>query len=257
MIKFYAHELTLGQSNILLGALLLGGLLAVQRNRPRVAGVLMGAAVFVKPYALLLLPWLAVASGAAAAQAALAVVAAGLIVPALFYGWTGNVRLLADWFRTVTDSTASTIAGSDNVSLQGLWAKWLGGGTLARALGTLSSVAALGLFAAVWARRRNVSSPEYLECALLMLLIPLLSPQGWDYVLLLGTPAVVCVLDRWSEVSLRWKGVATVSLSLMGLTVFDLMGRALYTQFMALSIVTLAALGTATALAHLRWRALA
>jgi hypothetical protein len=43
----------------------------------------------------------------------------------------------------------------------------------------------------------------------------------------------------------------------MGLTVFDLMGRALYTRFMMLSIVTTAALGAAIALAHLRWRSLA
>jgi hypothetical protein len=89
-----------------------------------------------------------------------------------------------------------------------------------------------------------------------MLLVPLLSPQGWDYLLLLGTPAVVCLLDRWSEVTQRWQVATGLSLGLMGLTIFDLMGRTLYTQFMALSIVSLAAMGTAVALTHLRWRAL-
>ena len=43
MAKFYAHELTLGQTNILLGALLVGSLLAVQVDQPYVAGVLIGA----------------------------------------------------------------------------------------------------------------------------------------------------------------------------------------------------------------------
>jgi hypothetical protein len=42
----------------------------------------------------------------------------------------------------------------------------------------------------------------------------------------------------------------------MGLTLFDLMGRRLYGEFMALSIVTVAALGAAAALVHLRWKTL-
>jgi hypothetical protein len=42
----------------------------------------------------------------------------------------------------------------------------------------------------------------------------------------------------------------------MGLTLFDVMGRALYGRFMALSVVTVAAIGAAVALTHLRWRAL-
>ena len=50
-----------------------------------------------------------------------------------------------------------------------------------------------------------MAAPEYLECALLMLLIPLVSPQGWDYVLLLATPAVVCLVDRWREFPTIWR----------------------------------------------------
>jgi NADH:ubiquinone oxidoreductase subunit K len=39
--------------------------------------------------------------------------------------------------------------------------------------------------------------------------------------------------------------------------VFDVMGRVLYGQFMALSIVSVAAMVVAVGLAHLRWKALA
>ena len=137
-----------------------------------------------------------------------------------------------------------------------MWAKWIGIGAPATALATLTTGAALGLVATVWVRRREVANPDYLEFALLLLLIPLLSPQGWDYVLLLGTPAVVCLLDRWSEVSREWKVATAVSLVLMGLTIFDVMGRTLYARFMAMSIVSVAALGAAVALTHLRWKAL-
>jgi hypothetical protein len=256
MLKFYLHELMLGQTNILLGALLVGGLMAAQVDQPRLAGVLIGIAAFVKPYALLLLPWLAFSYGRTATSATLGVLAAGLVLPAFVYGWTGNVELLVTWFQTVTGSTGGNLLGADNVSLASMWAKWIGVGPTATALATMTTGAVLGLVATVWVRRHSVNSPDYLEYALLMLVIPLLSPQGWDYVLLLGTPAVVCLVDRWSDVTQQWRVTTALCLGLMGLTVFDLMGRDLYSRFMALSIVSLAAMGTAVSLTHLRWRAL-
>ena len=257
MAKFYAHELTLGQTNILLGTLLVGALLAVQIDQPYVAGVLIGAAVFVKPYALLLLPWLAFTYGAGAALTGIAVIGAGLLFPALVYGWSGNIALLVDWGQTVTGSTEGNLLGADNVSLAAMWAKWLGIGAPATALATVTTGVVLGRIATVWVRRAQIDNPDYLEFSLLMLVIPLLSPQGWDYVLLLGTPAVVCLVDRWSEVSLDWRIATALSLGLMGLTMFDLMGRTMYGQFMALSLVSVAALGAAVALTHLRWKSLA
>jgi hypothetical protein len=257
LAKFYAHELTLGQSNLLLGALLVAALLAVQIDKPVVGGVLIGIAAFVKPYALVLLPWLAVGYGVAGAAAAVGVVVAGLVLPALVYGWSGNLELLAGWYHTVAGSTVPTLLGADNISLAAMWAKWIGPGPLAAGLAAATAATAGGLAVAVWHRRARVHDPTYLEWALVMLLVPLLSPQGWDYVLLLGTPAVVCLVDRWGELSMRWRIVAGASLATMGLTVYDLMGRTLYSRFMALSLVSVAALGVAVALARLRWRELA
>lgn len=256
MAKFYAHELTLGQTNILLGVLLVGALLAVQVDQPITAGVLIGVTAFVKPYALLLLPWLAITYGLAAALAGIGAVAIGLLAPIPIYGWAGNVDLLRQWAATVTGTTNSSLLGADNISFAAMWAKWIGAGAPAAALAAATSAAVLGLVAVVWARRRAVDSPDYLEFSLLMLLVPLLSPQGWDYVLLLGTPAVVFLVDRWSDVGRRWRIATAVSLGLMGLTIFDLMGRALYGRFMALSIVSVAAVGAAIALTNLRLRAL-
>ena len=257
MAKFYGHEVTLGQTNVLFGTLLIAALLALQAKRPRISGALIGAAVFVKPYALILLPWIAFTYGAAPAGASLIVIAAGLLIPAVIYGWSGNSELLVAWFRTVSESTAPNLLSNDNISLAATWAKWLGVGTLASRLAVVSGVAVLGLAAAVWFSRRRVSKPDYLEFALLMLLIPLLSPQGWDYVLLLSTPAIICLLDRWPKMGRGWRVFTGVSLALMCFTIFDLMGRVLYSRLMAISIVSVAALCLAVALAHMRWKATA
>ena len=257
MAKFFAHELLLGQTNIMLGTLLVAALLAVQIDMPLLAGGLIGLAAFVKPYALILLPWLFVNHGIAAAGVSLGVVAAGLLLPAAVYGWSGNLGLLGDWYRTVTTSTQPNLLGADNISLAAMWAKWIGLGRTATALATVSSGVLIALAGAIWARRRLVESPDYLEYALLMLLVPLLSPQGWDYVLLLATPAVVCLMDRWSETEARWRIAGAIALGLMSFTIFDLMGRTLYAKIMAISLVTVAALGVTAALAHLRWQRLA
>jgi len=157
----------------------------------------------------------------------------------------------------VTESTAPNLLSNDNISLAAMWAKWMGPGSMASMLAAVSGVAAIVLSAMVWLRRRHVDKPDYLEFALVMMLVPLLSPQGWDYVLLLSTPAVICLLDRWTELGRGWRVFAGASLGLMCFTIFDLMGRALYSRLMALSIVSVAALGLVVVLAHLRWKAIA
>jgi Glycosyltransferase family 87 len=257
MAKFYAHELTLGQTNIMLGCLLAAALLAVQIDQPIVAGALIGAAAFVKPYALILVPWLAFTYGLSAALSCAAVLLTGLLLPVVRYGWSGNLHLLAEWYRTVNESTGPNLTSADNVSLAAMWAKWLGPGATAAGLTALSSLAAISLVGTVWLKRLRVSSPDYLEFALLMILIPLLSPQGWDYLLLLATPAVVCLMDRWQETATPWRVASGLALILMSFTLFDLMGRSLYSHFMAQSIVTVAAVALVVAVAQLRWKQLA
>jgi hypothetical protein len=54
-----------------------------------------------------------------------------------------------------------------------------------------------------------------------------------------------------------WRIFTGVSLALMCFTIFDLMGRVLYGRLMAMSIISVAALGLAVAMAHLRWKAVA
>lgn len=257
MAKFYAHEVVLGQANLLLAVLLIGALMAVQAERPFVAGAIVGLAMFVKPYALVMLPWLVVTQGVLSGLATLGVIGVGLILPAMVYGWSGNLQLLSDWFRTVTETTAPLLLNSDNVSIAAMWAKWIGPGQPATVLAWVTIAATVVLVLATLRRRRSVRSPEYLECALLMLLVPLISPQGWDYVLLLATPAVMCIVDRARDLTAGWRWGLGLALATMGLTIFDIMGRALYGRFMALSLVSVCALAIAAGLVHVRWRRLA
>jgi hypothetical protein len=255
--KFLVKELAFGQFNLPVAILLLCAVIAAQHNRRLAAGAAVAAAVFVKPYALVLLPWLAWTVGAESLVVFAAVVAAGLLLPAAWYGWDGNLNLLYEWYRTVSDTTAPNLLGADNISFVSMWAKWLGPGLLASRLALASMALTLAAGAAMMARRKRVAEPNYLEGAYFMFLVALLSPQGWDYVLVIGLPAYVCLVDRWKELSLPWQAVATTGIVLTSFMIFDLLRRPLYTFAMHWGVVTVGAVLIAATLIRLRWRALA
>jgi hypothetical protein len=255
--RFYAREVALGQTNALLGVLLIAALIASQRQRVYACAALIGAAVFVKPYALIFIPWLLVAHGAAATAVCGAVLAAGLLLPALVYGWSGNLALLADWWHTVTNTTQPNLFVPENVSIASMWARWVGAGETATLL-TGVTLAVIGIvIAVVMLRRRGIGEPSYLEFGLLMLVIPIASPQGWDYVLMLGTPVVLCLVDRMPSMPIPWRVIGWAGVLIMSFTIFDLVGRTIYTTFMAISMITVAALLQLSTITRLRLQRLA
>ena len=255
--KFIIKELVNGQTNLIMAALALGALAAGQRQRPGLAGLYVALATIAKPYALILAPWVAVAFGGSALISVGAALAAALVLPALVYGWQGNLAQLQEWYATVTSTTAPNLLLPENISYGTMWAKWIGPGSTAGLLALISSVALLAVAVWVWRRRQPVRSPGYLELSLLLLMVPLISPQGWDYVLLIGLPAYMCLVDRLGTLSVPWRGVAITGILLTSFTVFDLMGRRLYIASMAVSIVSIGATLLIATLAHLRARALA
>ena len=255
--KFLVRELAMGQFNLPLALLLLGAVIAAQRGERFSAGAFVGAGVFVKPYALVLVPWLAWTLGWRPFVAFGLVLAGGLLLPAATYGWNGNLTLLHEWYRTVTETTAPNLLTPENISFASMWAKWIGPGPAAEGLALASAVGAVvaGLF--VMSRRQHVAEPNYLEGAYFLTLVPLLSPQGWDYVLVLALPAYMCLVDRWRDLSPAWRAAALVGFFLTSFTIFDLLRRPLYTLLMQSAAVSLGAVLVAACLVHLRWRAVA
>jgi Glycosyltransferase family 87 len=240
LAKFYAHELTLGQANLLFGVVAVAALAQLQRGRDAGGGATFGAAALVKPYGLLFLPYLIATGRFRAAGTCAAVLILGLACPVITYGVDGNARLLGSWREVVTGSTLVNLTNQDNVSIAAMYVKWLGHGSTAYWLTILTSFALVGVCAAVIAMRRRLAAPDYLEVALLLTAVTLLSPQGWDYVLLLSTPAVVLLINALPQFNRPLQSATIVCLALIGLTIYDVMGRAAYARFMALSIITVA-----------------
>lgn len=257
MGKFYGHELVLGQVNALFGVAVVLALLGLKAGREALAGALLALAVVVKPYAVIFLPWLVARRRIPSIVTAVAGLAGILALPAILYGVSGTIDLHLAWWRTVTGSTAPNLTNNDNVSIAALYAKWFGIGRLAAMLALITTGGVLGLLAVVFWKRRPVAFPEGLEGALLLTCIPLLSPQGWDYVFLISTPAIVYLLNAQGSLPTWLRGLTLLAMAVIGLSLFDLLGRAAYSTFMALSIITLCYFVVLASLATLRLRAAA
>ena len=254
MAKFYGHELVLGQVNLLLGATVVAAVHLLMKDHQVPAGLLLALAVVIKPYAVIFVPWLA----AIGRWRALVWTGAGLVgaslLPVTVYGASATWTLHREWWRTVSASTGPNLLNADNVSLAAMFAKWLGPGEAASWLALLSSAALLAAAADVIRRRRTVRAPLGLEAALLLTLMPLLSPQGWDYVFLLATPAVAFLVNDGDRLPRPVGIAAALALAIVAFSLFDIMGRRAYATFMSLSIVTVCFLVVIGALYALRVR---
>jgi len=257
MAKFYAHELVLGQVNLLFGAIVTLALVLMRGGRDVPAGVLLALAVVVKPYGAIFLPWLGTRKSRGAFVAMIAGLAICLVVPAIRYGWAGNLQLLSDWWHTVTTTTAPNLANPDNVSLRAMFTRWLGPESPAAQLAALAAVILLIVSGIVLAARGALKRSDTLEGALLLLLIPLLSPQGWDYVFLIGTPAVMVLINYLAALPTGLRYATIGAMAAIALSIFDLMGRAAYTTFMQMSLITVFVLVEIAALVALRVRRVA
>jgi hypothetical protein len=256
-LKFYAHELVLGQVNILFAVVATGALLAMKAKREVLAGVLIVLATVIKPYAVLFVPWLIARRQLPSIASACAGLALVLVLPAVLYGWDGNVSLHREWWRTVTETTAPNLSNSDNVSLAAMFFRWVGPGELSARLAYGSGVILLGVAALVFLLRRGVTFPEGVEGALLLTLMPLLSPQGWDYVFLIATPAIVYLANYLDLLPRPMRVITIVAVATIAFVVFDLLGRKAYYEFMRLSFISLCFFVVIAALATLRLRKIA
>jgi hypothetical protein len=254
MGKFYGHELVLGQVNILFSMIVASGILLMRSGRDAGAAALFVAAVAVKPYAIVFLPWIAFVRGPRASLTAAGAVIALLTLPAALYGVAGTIDLHRAWWLVVTGSTAPNLTNADNVSVAGMFAKWLGPGQTASAASLVVAAALLAAAILVIARRGGIAHPEVLEGAVLLLLIPLLSPQGWDYVFLLATPAAALFANYDDRLPAGRRWLTWAAIAIAGLALFDVLGRERYAVFMSWSVITICFIVLAAALVSLRMR---
>jgi hypothetical protein len=154
----------------------------------------------------------------------------------------------------VTETTAPNLAVYDNISLAAMSFRSFGPGELSGRIAYGSGLALLSIAALTFLMRRGVRFPEALEGGLLLILMPLLSPQGWDYVLLIATPAIAVLANDYDRLPQPFRALTIGAVAAIGLVIFDLVGRTAYYAFMRWSIISYCFFVVIAALVVLRAR---
>jgi hypothetical protein len=219
--------------------------------------VLVACAIVVKPYAVLLVPYLAARLRLVSVATVVAVMGVALAMPAAVYGIDGNMRLLGEWWATVSGSTAPNLKDWNNVSALSVFTRALGPGGATPLLTVATVAVLLATAAAVFLLRRGVSKPEGLEIGLLLTMMPIISPQGWDYVFLISTPAVMYLVNYRAELPRVLRVLVVAALLVVGFSIFDVIGRRAYSTVMRWSIIPICYVVQIAGLAALRVRRVA
>lgn len=258
LAKYIGHELRLGQINVFVTLVMLASLESLLGSplwrAEIIAGALAGVAVAIKPYAALLVLYLLVTLRWRSVAAAVVAFAACLVLPSAFYGLAGNIRELHAWASSLSVSTPSLLTNVDNVSVLAFFTKWTGDPAHALTL-TLVTLGALALatmatILAGWRRRDGC----VLDGALILLLIPLISPLGWDYTFLMALLAVTLVVNYRAAFAKPIQWLLAANFAIVALALYDTMGRFLYGLFMHWSVTTINFLIVIPALVYLRMR---
>jgi alpha-1,2-mannosyltransferase len=259
LAKFFLRELQLGQINSLLTALLLAAVAALIRKEDRSegcregwAGILWGTSSALKPYGLIFFPYWVLKKKWPVLAAGVSVFVMAFLGPGLFYGLPGNLQVHKEWLDSLSRSTPALLSTQDNVSLIALFTKWTGRPQLSQTLYVITVAVLALIFLFLVIRGRVMPRGIVLESALLLMLIPIVSPLGWDYTLLSSVPAVMLALNNFDIFPQAAGALLILNLAVAGLSIYDLMGRVLYDKFMSLSIITVNFLVLAVFVAWLR-----
>jgi len=257
LLKFIGRELELGQVNILILFLLTLMIAAFIQRKDVAAGVLWGISLFFKPYALVFLPYFILKKRFKIVLVGAVVVIAGLVLPALNFGWQGSWDVLREWASTLSRSTPELTAAGDTASLYAfLWKVLPGHPDLwIKILWIVTGLAIGLLFLGVMrqGKKQSLKVPEVLETAFLMILIPLFSPLGWFYNYLYSVLAIVLLIQAMPKFPPLWKYALIADLIIIGATLIEVLGKDLFHFYTRKSLVVVNYLIVLAALAAARF----
>ena len=246
LVRYFLRELQLGQINAVVGMVLLFMvwlLISEKDKKPAPneigAGLLWGLALSLKPHSLIFLPYFLIKKKWKALLSGLGFLSLALFVASLFYGFKGYTAVLKEWLASLSRSTPGLFASQDNISFVALFMKWTGERNLALILAGAVVILSAFLVLAIVLKGRGVEKAPVLECSVLLILTPLVSPLGWDYTLLVSVLGVMILIQNFFEFSKFWRAVLVADFFIITFSLFDILGRDLYARFMSWSVITL------------------
>ena len=262
--KYLLRELQLGQINSIVTVILL--LMTMDLTKKKEAGPLRkaiwpgiswGLATALKPYAFIFFPYFVIKKKWLSLVTGFGFLFLAFLAPSLFYGLEGNIIVHQEWYSTLSKSTPNLLQTQDNVSLVAFFSKWTDNPDLSLVLtGVVIGFLSCLLFFLIH-RGKGLQQGAILECSTLLICIPLVSPLGWDYTFLMSILGLTIILKYFSLYPLFWRYVLVFNLCIISLSLYDLMGRKVYSVFMSWSVLTISFLILLGYLSYLRVKKIA
>jgi len=229
LLKFFAREIELGQANIFIFFLLIMMIRAVLEKNDVRGGLFWGFSLFFKPYALVFLPYFILKKRVKLIASGLGMVVLGFILPVIFYGLEGNMVVLKEWQKTLSQSTPRLLDYYDNASIHAFFLKILPADKRELALIFIICTVLLVCFSFLWmmlsGKKKGLERPEVLESSFLFILIPFLSPLGWNYNYLYSLLAVAFLLNFIDKFPAILKYVLIANFVIIGASLMEILGK--------------------------------
>ncbi len=244
--RYFLRELQLGQINTLIAFLLILMIWLLNRDEKhssswgeKSAGLVWGLSMGLKPYSLIFLPYFLIRKKWQALGFGLFFLAFSLLIPSLFYGFRGNFKVLEEWQTSLSKSTPFLLDSQDNISIIAFFMKRTGNLKLSIYLYGFVLIALALFLLYVILKGLKMNRALLLDCAILLVLIPLVSPLGWDYNLLFSALGIMAILHSFHKYPKSWRALLAANFLVVFFSLYSILGRKLYADFMSLSIITI------------------
>jgi len=259
LARYFLRELQLGQINALIAFLLILMIWLQARGEElssswgeKSAGLVWGLSIALKPYSFIFLPYFLIKKKWQTLAFGLLFLVFSLLVPSMFYGFKGNFDVLKEWQTSLSKSTPHLLDSQDNISIIALFMKWTENLKLSLFLFGLSIIALALFILYIILKGSKIKRALLLDGAIILAIIPLVSPLGWDYNLLFSALGVMIILDSFEKYPKFWKALLIINFLVVSFSLYSILGRKLYASFMSSSIITINFIIVIAGLVYLR-----
>jgi len=219
------RELHLGNINLMLLWLLVVALEQLNSGRELRGGLLLGAATLAKPHFVVLLPLLVLHGRWKPLAASLGTLAAGVLLPSIFLGWSANIQVHTAWLGEMSKHNAALIyTGDDDYRAVNTIYSFVHRAALKYVVPSPSGMEAYALLAMIagafavfvlWNKRRRITNAFPFEYLLLVALVPSITLTDTEH-FLLAVPFVAYIIHRLvPKADPRWLALLAVPLLLL------------------------------------------
>ncbi|HEA65045.1 MAG TPA: DUF2029 domain-containing protein [Candidatus Aminicenantes bacterium] len=243
LVKFFGREIELGQINIFIFFLLIMMVKALLNKNDVKGGLFLGLSLIFKPYGLVFLPYFILKKRFKPIASGFGTVIIGLILPVIFYGLRGNIVILKEWQKTLSQSTPGLIDQYDNASIFAFFLKMMPDESRELALIFIICSGLLIAFSFLWmmilGKKENLKMPEVLEYSFLFVLIPLFSPLAWNYNYLYSLLTIVFLINYIDKFPKVLKYLLIANLIIIGGSLWEVLGKDVFRFYTGYSLVVI------------------